>query len=118
MKINDYPPELGPPPPVETPAATEKIKENIEILSETIQKLRSELIAEKKKRQFYEQQYKKVIGEKEKLRKEFYKKKMKIKNLTSKTITKKEKLEIVREILGHTKFTKVAHFYSKLVRVH
>ena len=78
LKINDYPPELGPPPPVETPTATEKIKENIEILSETIQKLRSELIAEKKKRQFYEQQYKKVIGEKEKLRKEFYKKKMKL----------------------------------------
>ena len=51
--------------------------------------------------------------EKENLRKAIYQYKHKVNHLKSRRMSKVEKREIVREVLSHTQFTEVVHFYIR-----
>ena len=109
--INDHNPAYGPPipkppPPVAEPQDGKTVNE---ILSETIQRLRRDLIESNIKNAKLEEKNKTVTEEKERLRVLVHQQKQRIDRLLSKTTSVAQKKEIVREMLADTKFTPVKH---------
>ena len=104
---------MGPPPPEVQPGPAKIDETDIDILSNTIQKLRRDIIEQKKKTEHYKQQNRKLIVEKETLRKQLSKTRYDFKKVKSRKMSKAEKLKVVTEVLDHTKFTKVA-FLSRV----
>ena len=109
--INDHNPAYGPPTPTPPPPVAEPRdgKSVNEILSETIQRLRRDLIESNVKNEKLEEKNQKVTEEKERLRVLVHQQKQRIDRLTSQATSVAQKKEIVREMLADTKFTPVKH---------
>ena len=119
--INNHNPAFGPPVPTPPPPKVEAQngKSVNEILSETIQKLRRDLIEQNVRNAKLEQKNKTVTEEKERLRVLVHQRDQRIERLENKTISTVEKKQIVRDMLAETKFTPVNHsiFTLKPIRL-
>ena len=104
--VNTYPPGLGPRKPPE-PEPPQKEDPTIATLSDTIQKLRRQLIEEKLKNVKSEEENQTLMDKNEKLRIALHKKKIRVKKLMNQKVSDTEKKQIVHEMLSETKFTKV-----------
>ena len=126
--VNDNPPDNieevpATVPVVEPPVNPEKTKsdsdkealsERIKILesdsdndalSKSIKILRNLLKAETGKKEYWEKKYREALGEKERLRKLLNQRNFRVNKIQNKTVTKAEKLKIVKEILSESNFT-------------
>ena len=86
------------------------------MLSETIEKLKSEVEEQKKKveeerkkREEAEKKAEELFLKKENLRKKLQKRDARIKRILSRELSKNEKKKVVREILQESKFTEVKY---------
>lgn len=104
---------MGPPPPKVQPEPAKIEESNIDILSSTIQQLRRDIKELRKRTEHYKEQNRKLIVEKETLRKQLSKARYDFKKVKARKMSKAEKLKLVTEILSHTKFTKVT-FLSRV----
>ena len=106
--VNTYPPGLGPrKPPEPEPSGSQNENPTIATLSDTIQKLRRQLIEEKLKNVKSEEENQTLMDKNEKLRVALHKKKIRVKKLMNQKVSDTEKKQIVHEMLSETKFTKV-----------
>ena len=105
---------MGPPPKPDLPpveAVIDPKDSDIEAMSKTIRRLSALLAGEKSKREHFEKKYKNELKEKQNLKKDIYKQKLKTAKARSKQISKDERFRIVREVLKEsTQFTDVRHF--------
>ena len=74
-------------------------------LSKSIKILRNLLKAETGKKEYWEKKYREALGEKERLRKLLNQRNLRVNKIQNKTVTKAEKLKIVKEILSESNFT-------------
>jgi hypothetical protein len=113
-EINDWPPDMEPPPKPDLPpveAVIDPKDSDIDAMSKTIRRLSALLAGEKRKREHFEKKYKNELKEKQNLRKDIYKQKIKTNKARNKQISKDERWRIVREVLKEsTQFTDVRHF--------
>ena len=90
----------------QVPETTDADTDN-EALSKTIQKLRRDLVVENLKNAKLEEHNQDLIKQRESYKALLTKKDKRIAKLTAKKVSKVEKQNIVKEVLGETKFTEV-----------
>ena len=78
---------------------------DVDALSKTIKILKNLLKAETGKKEYWEKKYREALGEKERLRKLLNQRNFRVNKIQNKTVTKAEKLKIVKEILSESNFT-------------
>ena len=91
-------------------ALSERIKilesdSDVDALSKSIKILKNLLKAETGKKEYWEKKYREALGEKERLRKLLNQRNLRVNKIQNKTVTKAEKLKIVKEILSESNFT-------------
>ena len=106
MIVNDNPAELANLVIAPGPEVTDADTDN-EALSKTIFRIRKELVAEKVKTAKLKQVNEELVKERSNLRKKLAERNERIAKLTSKKVSKKEKMEMLDEILKESSFTDV-----------
>ena len=106
MIVNDNPAELANNVITPGPEVTDADTDN-EALSKTIFRIRKELVAEKVKTAKLKQVNEELVKERSNLRKKLAERNERIAKLTSKKVSKKEKMEMLDEILKESSFTDV-----------
>ena len=106
MIVNDNPAELANNVIAPGPEVIDADTDN-EALSKTIFRIRKELVAEKVKTAKLKQVNEELVKERSNLRKKLAERNERIAKLTSKKVSKKEKMEMLDEILKESSFTDV-----------
>ena len=106
MIVNDNPAELANNVIAPGPEITDDDTDN-EALSKTIYRIRKELVTEKVKNAKLQEVNAELIKERSNLRKKLNERNQRIAKLTSKKVSKKEKMEMLDEILKESSFTDV-----------
>ena len=106
MIVNDNPAELANNVIAPGPEVTDADTDN-EALSKTIFRIRKELVTEKVKTAKLKQVNEELVKERSNLRKKLAERNERIAKLTSKKVSKKEKMEMLDEILKESSFTDV-----------
>ena len=122
LKLNDSLPVFVPSPNVPNPVGDrlktllnpdepgiEDSDSNVDALSKSLQFLRAKIYEETRKKKYWEEKYHETFAEKEKLRKLVDLRNKQISKLKNKTVSKSEKIKILKEILKETNFSEAIY---------
>ena len=82
---------------------------DVEALSKSLQILRAKIYEETRKKKYWEEKYHETFAEKEKLRKLVELRNKQIRKLKNKTVSKSEKIKILKDILKETNFSEAIY---------
>ena len=82
---------------------------DVDALSKSLQMLRAKIYEETRKKKYWEEKYHETFAEKEKLRKLVDLRNKQISKLKNKTVSKSEKIKILKDILKETNFSEAIY---------